>query len=451
VYQKCKEARNLKKYLLFISVWGVALLLSACKISEAETKKNVNIPSKEQEKTFPEFFENEESSENQTEKETEKIIENLEAANNGKSVVQYGKDIYYWKYNSGSFEHQALFANYNPVSTAQNQLICRKEDGSEEVILTSCAMGNLYIFNNKLYFESLSFTEYTYSTEVKWIEKRDKKWDSSVINSLGNGKIAAVDKEKNKILFLEDVENSQYCNLYFINSEKPEEKTEVDQNVLYLAYEDGIVYYQKETEDIKNAQRGEISVWSSDLQLNKSEFIHTNPDLYDYESGGKAQVECVQIFNRNMYFSYGNIAGTGNFYQGGNICKIPISGGNYEVLATGAEDAFYVYSQNGETKIEQEKKLGEPYWDEAGNYYMYTDTNGIPVLLISADDYTNDKTNAVRIRNIELIGSQVFYTIVYSTYNAEASKGWRDGYDWNKTEAYIRNIDTGELKKLYEY
>ena len=113
-----------------------------------------------------------------------------------------------------------------------------------------------------MYIESLSCTEYTYSTEVKWIERKDEKWDTSVINSLGTGKIADVDKEKKKILFLADVPNSKYNDLYIINSEKPDEQTIVEQKIRYLAYENEVIYYQKETEDIKNAQSGEISMWS---------------------------------------------------------------------------------------------------------------------------------------------------------------------------------------------
>lgn len=433
----------------------MALVLSACGNSDAKKETKVNKVSEKQEKTSEKISETEQERESQTEKETEKeteqIVKSPEIKNNGKTVVQYGSDLYYWKYNNGSFEHQALLANYNPVSTAQNELVCRKEDGSEEVVLSACAMGNLFILNDKLYFESLSFTEYIYNTEVKWIEQKNGKWDASVTNFLGAGKIAAVDKEEKKILFLADVENSKYNDLYIINSENWEEKTIVEQKIRYLAYENGMIYYQKETENLKNAQSGEISLWSSDLQLNKKELVHTKPDLYDFQEGGKAEVQCLQIFEGNIYFSYGNIAGTGTFYQGGNICKIPVGGGNCEILANRAEDLFYVYRQNGEVKIEQTKKLGEPYWDEAGNYYMYIDEAGTFVTLISANDYAYDKTSAVRIHDIEQIGNQVFYKIVYSTYNAEISKGWRDGFDWNKTEVYARNIDTGEVKKLYEY
>ena len=453
--QKYQEDKPLKKHLLWVSLCSMALVLSACESSDAKKETEVNKVSEKQEKTSEKISETEQENESQTEKETEKEIEQIakipEIKNNGKTVVQYGSDLYYWKYNNGSFEHQALLANYHPVSTAQNELICQKEDGNEEVVLSACAMGNLFILNDRLYFESLSFTEYTYNTEVKWIEQKNGKWDTSVINSLGIGKIAAVDKEKNVILFLTQADGSQYNDLYIIHPEKPEEKTAVDQKVLYLAYENGIIYYQKETEDIKKGQRGEISLWAADLQLNKTELVHTNPDLYDFEDGGKAEVQCLQVFDGDIYFSYGNIAGTGHFYQGGNICKIPVGGGNCEVLANSAEDLFYVYQQNGEVKIEQAKKLGEPYWDEAGNYYMYIDTEGTLVTLISSNDYINDQTAAVRINDIEQIGNQVFYKIVYSTYNAEISMGWRDGYDWNKTEVYTRNIHTGEVKKLYEY
>lgn len=432
----------MKKYLLCIFLCSAALLLSACE-SDEEPEKKVKVTFEKQEKM------SETDKEGQTEIET--IIKNPEVKNNGKTVIQYDGDLYYWKYNNQSFKHQALFADYAPASTAQNQLICRKEDGSEEIVLTACAMGNLYILNDRLYFEALSFDKSTYHTEVKWIERKNKKWDVSAINSLGVGTIADVDKEKNRILFLSNVENSQYNDLYIINPEKTDEKKIVDQRIHYLHYENGVIYYQKETEDVENGQRGEISLWYSDLQLNKKEFVHTSPDLYSSAEGNKARAECFQIFDGNIYFSYGNIAGTGHLYQGGNICRVPVGGGNLEVLESRAEDLFYVYRKNGEVKIEQAKKLGEPYEDEAGNYYMYTDTKGTFVTLISASDYTYDKTAAVRVKDIELIGNQVFYKIVYSTYNAIISKGWRDGYDWNKTEAYIKDIDTGEVKKLYEY
>ncbi len=86
---------------------------------------------------------------------------------------------------------------------------------------------------------------------------------------------------------------------------------------------------------------------------------------------------------------------------------------------------------------------------------MYTDAMGTAVMLISVNDYVNDYiddgTASVRIIDIELIGNQVFYTILDSTHNTDIDIGWRYGYDWNKTDVYIRNIDTGKVEKLYGY
>lgn len=331
----------------------IVFILSACGSNKAESE--VKVESKKQENTSDGRFETEPRSERQTEKETAKIIKNLEIINNGKTVVQYGGDVYYWKYNKESFEHQALWASYKPVPTAQNQLVCRREDGSEEIILTACAKGNLYFMGDRLYFESLLSENNTrYDTEIKWIEKKGEKWDVSVINSLGIGQIVDVDIEKKVILFLTDGADG-LSDLYLINSEKSDERILIDQLVHYLTYEDGIIYYQKKIENASNAQRGEISIWSCDLQFNKKEIVHTKPDLYDYVSGTSAGVECFQIFDGNIYFSYGKIDGSARAYQGGNICKIPTDGGIYEILATEAQDLFYVYYQNGEVKIEQKK------------------------------------------------------------------------------------------------
>lgn len=113
----------MKKRLLCVSLCGMILFLSACGSTEAETEKTVKTSYEKQQKTSDTLSETDEpESESQTEKETKKTVKSLEIVNNGKTVVQYGSDMYYWKYNNGSFEHQALLANYNPVSTAQNQL-----------------------------------------------------------------------------------------------------------------------------------------------------------------------------------------------------------------------------------------------------------------------------------------------------------------------------------------
>ena len=59
----------------------------------------------------------------------------LTAQNNGGKFVKYGDNLYYWKLNEQSRESSALYGNYADNPDSINELIKRKPNGEETVLL----------------------------------------------------------------------------------------------------------------------------------------------------------------------------------------------------------------------------------------------------------------------------------------------------------------------------
>lgn len=96
-------------------------------------------------------------------------------------------------------------------------------------------------------------------------------------------------------------------------------------------------------------------------------------------------------------------------------------------------------------------RLNEPFYSSGKEYWIYKDTTGKITSLITNKDYVQDDSLNADIKDVEVVENEVYYTVVYSKYNEAVSIGWRDGYDWVRTEVYKKNLSSGEVKKVYDY
>ena len=56
-----------------------------------------------------------------------------------------------------------------------------------------------------------------------------------------------------------------------------------------------------------------------------------------------------------------------------------------------------------------------------------------------------------RISDIEYAGGRLFFTVTDLTYNPNESIGWRDSYDRGRSVCYCKDLDSGNIRILYEY
>lgn len=459
-----------KKLILALCASSMVVTMSACSSSDDEKATVPTI-------TTTMVEENDTTTVEETttapKEEIVEPVENCEVSNNGGTVVKYGDQIVYWKYNSESYEKQAVLAAYSLIATTQNELVYENADGIKETILTTTGAGNLYILGDKLYFEKmLSLSE----REINVISKVDGKWDRTTLATVCKGRILAVDEER-EILIIEKIDGSN--NVISSIDIKADKISEIYSEGSFLAYDDGKIFYQIPASNFTNGALGELGIGVVDLDGNNALLVTTMPNLYEFADGGEVDVQCMQVHNGYVYYSYGGYAGTANYYQGGNVCRVTLDGKNNEVLATDAAEQFYVYDENGKTKLiyadsyddirqisvhetdvesktssDSDMKLGklqEPFYVSDWSYWLYKDTTGNCTSLITTSDFPQEADYITDVYNIELIDDIVYYTVVYSKYNEEVSVGWRDGYDWVKTEVYCKNLTSGEVKLIYNY
>ena len=69
---------------------------------------------------------------------------------------------------------------------------------------------------------------------------------------------------------------------------------------------------------------------------------------------------------------------------------------------------------------------------------------------LSVDAYVDGNFNQ-DIKNVEYLGGKLFFTVTDLTYSMEESIGWRDGYDRGRSACYCKDLESGEIRLLYEY
>ncbi|MBQ3665649.1 MAG: hypothetical protein II919_06050 [Lachnospiraceae bacterium] len=424
----------------------------------------------------------EKSHEKKTINEGEKQVISDDVINNGGTVIACDGKTYYWKYNEESFNGEALYQHYAPQKDAKNELVCVSEDGSEEVLYTGNAGGALYIMGDRLYFLKNTYNEngYSYTDELVYMKFVKGKWNSNDIHRVGNGEIKAVDTKRSMIIFDGDLGDGKTC-LYAIDQN--DESTFIGYAVSFVAYEDGMIYYQDNSaiQNEDDARNGSVALYQSDLEGDSVLLAKTEPDLYEFASGGKCVIECAQVVDDMIYFSYGRYDGSAYLFQGGNIARVSKNGTDYEVVTSiGENNQFYVYSdQKGEKLIFQklynknlvmdlntgeEKETSKPagavgkafaaYSDDSNEtkYYLYQEADGKVSELFSDIDYKSENPEeAVSFKDVECVGEYVYYRIDYGMHNQENDVGWRYSYDREKTEVYRKNLETDETELLYEY
>ncbi len=328
-----------------------------------------------------------------------------------------------------------------------------------------------YVYQEEIYFEKhLPQGE----TVICLIEKVRDEWDIENIKQLFNGKLIASDDIR-ELLIMMNNETGKYVLVDVVTGEE----RELPIKGTILKYEKDRIYYQDLVIDYENNDNSSLNLYVMDMYDNITQLTRITPDMYEFENYFDVNIQCMQVLDGYVYYSYGGYAGTGNFYQGGDICRVSLDGKNNEVLVTDVAEDFYVYDDNGTVKMvyredsndyshmyskeinvdtkeisDSSKNYGcmdEPMYKSDGSYWIYRGTIGKSEKLLDKTEYNLDNLSGVTVRDIEIVGYDLFYTVVYSKYNEELSMGWRDGYEWIKTEVYCKDLAKGGIELVYKY
>lgn len=239
------------------------------------------------------------------------------AENNGGNVVRYLGNLYYWK-------------------KAENQLICRHEDGSEEVLLNTQGSGPIFIVGDRIYLQERSNSLFSVDLDGN--------------NRVDHGEfipMAADDKAGTLIGY----ENGD-LSLLFANDHSVQKLAE---NAAFWIAEDGYFYYS-------SIANGEAVLWKAAGDGSEIAELGRLNDSQDWVQNGESICQVVKSGD-TLYYSYGHYAGTGLLFQGGGISCINMDGTNnqtcvpygemnaevFQVIETGDETQLYYVGKEDDT------------------------------------------------------------------------------------------------------
>ena len=387
--------------------------------------------------------------------------ENQETGGETASVYEAGNvaqkedgTVYYWEYDSASFEGSAALGYYKPIVGETNKLMMQSLSGEKVMIGDMEGGGSLALTDGSLIFYEKPVDQIG-GYEICSIDQ-----NSGQTQTYGLGRIEASDGKK---IICSDSTN--YC-IDSIDAETGERTKLVDGS--FLASHDGLIYYQPVEADSGAATKGKVSFAVVDAQGGQQKTLcTTEPDLYADDFQGTASIVSMVFKDEYIYFSYGSYAGTGSVYAGGKIMKVKKDGTEAEVVAgmDGLRAPAFSVSEDGTVVSQSIDEMYDyinsmdKYFTRNGSIYFMNE-NGEPVELVTQADYASvgsvacgqfNDNEAVTIQFAEKIGNKVYMLLDHGVIDETSRVGWRTGYARVNSAMLSKDLDTGTVETVFSY
>ena len=387
--------------------------------------------------------------------------ENQETGGETASVYEAGNvaqkedgTVYYWEYDSASFEGSAALGYYKPIVGETNKLMMQSLSGEKVMIGDMEGGGSLALTDGSLIFYEKPVDQIG-GYEICSIDQ-----NSGQTQTYGLGRIEASDGKK---IICSDSTN--YC-IDSIDAETGERTKLVDGS--FLASHDGLIYYQPVEADSGAATKGKVSFSVVDAQGGQQKTLcTTEPDLYADDFQGTASIVSMVFKDEYIYFSYGSYAGTGSVYAGGKIMKVKKDGTEAEVVAgmDGLRAPAFSVSEDGTVVSQSIDEMYDyinsmdKYFTRNGSIYFMNE-NGEPAELVTQADYASvgnvacgqfNDNEAVTIQFAEKIGNKVYMLLDHGVIDETSRVGWRTGYARVNSAMLSKDLDTGTVETVFSY
>lgn len=387
--------------------------------------------------------------------------ENQETGGETASVYEAGNvaqkedgTVFYWEYDSASFEGSAALGYYKPIVGETNKLMMQSLSGEKVMIGDMEGGGSLVLTDSSRIFYEKPVDQIG-GYEICSIDQ-----NSGQTQTYGLGRIEASDGKK---IICSDSTN--YC-IDSIDAETGERTKLVDGS--FLASHDGLIYYQPVEADSGAATKGKVSLAVVDAQGGQQKTLcTTEPDLYADDFQGTASIVSMVFKDEYIYFSYGSYAGTGSVYAGGKIMKVKKDGTEAEVVAgmDGLRAPAFSVSEDGTVVSQSIDEMYDyinsmdKYFTRNGSIYFMNE-NGEPAELVTQADYASvgnvacgqfNDNEAVTIQFAEKIGNKVYMLLDHGVIDETSRVGWRTGYARVNSAMLSKDLDTGTVETVFSY
>ena len=362
-------------------------------------------------------------------KEETKNVDEMKQITNSNcgNYVEHEGNLYFWKLTDATREKSALYGKFGPVADAKTNLIRRKADGTEEVVLSDSGNGKIYISNNTIFYQLNENGNYNiYSVDMNGNNKKSYVkgeieyacGDHVYIQSEGNIVVLNTKSGKKELT----IQRAEIVGMF-------------KENVYYLTDKDNndevSVNYIKETTTYTNL-----------ATVNRSEYqmkANSNIVLYGFSTE-----------NNKVTIKLGNVQGTAHFVQEGFVIEMDADGQNVtKKIDENAESGEVSLLGLTDLCVDYDADKGLIYTDpENGNQKTIMDNSKIKSELgfdVDGED------GIVSVYIADKIGNNLYVVSDNGVHYAAEDIGWRPSYRRAKTAVVKFDLGSGECSKLYEF
>lgn len=407
-------------------------------------------------------------------------LSNLPAMEN-EYYVEWEGNIYFRQYSDGDIEDGALWASFTEIADSEKELMCLSSDGELTQVRTDHGYGSMYIVGGRFYSQKYDerkngWPGRVYSCELDGSDRRE--YDSTEVLAVRGDKIICHGTGWGSGITVIDAKTGEEHAL----TDSSEHTWE---QAWYLgATEEEIYYYRIFIQE----RDGEDKI--CDTVLYSVDYEGTVRELTTLTHERLAlSINCFKILEDSLYFSAGFYDGSAIVYQGGSIYSIKKDGSGLKEEVHAQDEYFYLYDDGmnrvlycnpsdergglaevvpivlkGEVPRGIIMRVCDRSYESAfqdastGALLYYPDTSGICYELLTGEEREEITGEAYvpgylgqTIRNIEYVDGKLFFTIDDGIYNPDKNIGWRDYYDRGRSTCYCKDLESGEIRLLYEY
>lgn len=365
----------------------------------------------------------------------------------GKGVMGYavvtGKYTYYWQYDPNSYEEGALMGNFSMGSPAT--LVRLNSKGEEDVLFEALACEFAVTATHIIYQQD----------GVLW----SRLIDGSKPQELVSGSLVAVNSYGQYLVYQTD---GVYYSYDLWGNGK---SIRLFEDGSFEAFHNGVIYYSITPEygdpEYEMATKGSVSLYAVNVDgSNDRKLVTTAADLYDSNAGySPAHIEQVRFGRDALYFSYGSIAGSGAFFQGGKVVRVSFDGSDIQVVAgqNRLVDANFGVRQDGSVATTDDHDFvlytgHSDYFLYDGGLYWMDHISGMSELLIETSEIKQLYSSAAFYVPIcYATKERAVFMVNYTEVDPEQSLGWREYAVRKKTVVYMLDREEMKLTELYSF
>lgn len=413
--------------------------------------------------------------------------------------------IYFRQYSEEDIEDDWLSG---PAADTEKELMCMEADGSVTQVGVDYGYDEMYIVEGRIYSqkrktEGEKEVSMVYSCgldgsdviEYASCEVRAVRGDRIICSVGFDDGISWIDaKDGQEHILIEEFDSYH------------EEYLDATEDEIFCSE----LVWSEEAEACYEYTPYDLVLYSMDYQGNKKElavftlqeyenYINCRPSAMEgmHLNTSPLYISYVQILGDDLYVLVGTTNGTGHGWTGGTIYGMKKDGSNCQMLVSDSYNRnFYLYDDGenralyfasgkeaegiavGNGRMRQIPLSGEPQEDivpyevnwrydepwvfisrnNKDSILFYPDTSGICYVLLTEEECEElsielyvDGSRVQKISDIEYLDGKLFFTVTDLTYSTEYSIGWRDGYERGRSVCYCKELESGEIRLLYEY